>query len=229
MEDDKKTQTYEEFRKTASDYAEEKEAPDFLTDPAALASAREKSEHEQAVSHGAKLRSVRMSKGFTLEELSSRTGIGAKQLERLEQGETLLPLGQLIKLSKALSLKMADVISTGEEPFTIVRANQRQSFSRFGKARQSTYGYEYESLAPNKKDRLMEPFIVTLHPAEGEEPSSHDGQEFIYVLEGRMEAIVEGTKAVLEPGDAIYYDSTTLHLVKAHGDKPAKILAVLIS
>ncbi len=229
MEDDKKTQTYEDFRETASDYGEEKDSHDFLTDPAALADAREKAEHEQAASHGAKLRSVRISRGFSLEELSSRTGISAKQLEQHEEGEILLPLGQLIKLSKALSMKMADVISTGEESFTIVRSHQRESYSRFGKSRQSTYGYEYESLAPNKKDRLMEPFIVTLHPAEGEEPSSHDGQEFIYVLEGRMEVIVEETREVLEPGDAIYYDSTVMHLVKAYGDQAAKILAVLIS
>jgi quercetin dioxygenase-like cupin family protein len=84
-------------------------------------------------------------------------------------------------------------------------------------------------LAPGKKDRMMEPFIVTLHPAVSDEPSTHDGQEFIYVLEGEMEVMVEGAREVLKPGDSVYYDSTSTHLVKAHGDKPAKILAVLIS
>ncbi len=147
----------------------------------------------------------------------------------MKAGETMLPLGQLIKLSKALSLRMADVISTGEEAFTIVRSDQRQSFARFGKAKEASHGYEYESLAAGKKDRSMEPFIVTLHPSAADQLSSHDGQEFIYVLEGEMEVVVEGTRDVLKPGDAIYYDSTSMHLVKAHGDKPAKILAVLIS
>ena len=137
--------------------------------------------------------------------------------------------GQLIKLSKALSLKMSDVISTGQEAFTIVRSGQRQSFARFGKSKEDSHGYEYEALAPNKRDRIMEPFIVTLQPAASDEPSSHDGQEFIYVLEGEMEVVVDDARDVLKPGDAVYYDSTSTHLVRAHGDKPAKILAVLVS
>lgn len=228
MDEEKKVTSYEDFRDTASDYGEDK-GHDFLTDPAAVASAAEKVEGEEAISHGEKLRMTREKRGFSLDELAARTGIDRDALAQLEAGETLLPLGQLIRLSKALSLRMADVISTGEESFTIVRSDQRQSFARFGKAKQASHGYEYESLAPRKKDRLMEPFIVTLHPAGADEPSSHDGQEFIYVLEGEMEVVVDDTRDVLKPGDAIYYDSTSMHLVKAHGDKPAKILAVLIS
>jgi transcriptional regulator with XRE-family HTH domain len=228
MDEEKNVTTYEDFRETASDYGEDK-GHDFLTDPAAVASAREKVEDERAVTHGQKLRATREKRGFSLEELAEKTGIERDALERLEAGEELLPLGQLIRLSKALSLKMAEVISAGDEPFTIVRSDQRQRFARFGKARQASHGYEYESLAAGKKDRLMEPFIVTLLPAAADEPSSHDGQEFIYVLEGEMEVVVNDTQDVLKPGDAIYYDSTSMHLVKAHGDKPAKILAVLVS
>ena len=229
MDEDRKLTSYEDLREAVSEYGEEREGHDLLTDPDALASSRAKSEHEEAVTHGQRLKAARQQRGFTLEELASKTEIPANVLGQLEAGETYLPLGQLIKLSKALSLKMADVISSGEEPFTIVRAGQRHTHARFGKTKQERHGYEYESLAPNKKDRLMEPFIVTLNPASADEPSSHDGQEFIYVLEGEMEVLVNDARDVLKPGDAIYYDSTTLHLVKAHGDKPAKILAVLIS
>ncbi len=75
----------------------------------------------------------------------------------------------------------------------------------------------------------MEPFIVTLSPSDANEPSAHDGQEFIYVLEGEMDVLVGQTKDVLGPGDAIYYDSSDIHLVKAHGNQPARILAVMIS
>jgi quercetin dioxygenase-like cupin family protein len=135
----------------------------------------------------------------------------------------------LIKVTKVLSLKMADAISAGQESFTIVRAHQREAFKRFGQAKQTRYGYAYESLAARKKDRKMEPFIVTLLPAAADELSTHDGQEFIYVLEGEMEVTVEDTREVLAPGDAVYYDATSRHLVRAHGDKPAKILAVIVS
>jgi transcriptional regulator with XRE-family HTH domain len=228
MDEKKNVMSYDEFRETVSNYGEDK-GHDFLTDPAAVTKAGEKAEDEKAVSHGDMLRAIREKRGFSLDELAARTGIARDALAQLEAGESMLPLGQLIKLSKALSLRMADVISKGEESFTIVRSHQRQSFSRFGKAREASYGYEYESLAAGKKDRAMEPFIVTLHPSGADEPSSHDGQEFIYVLDGEMEVVIEDTRDVLKPGDSVYYDSTSMHLVKAHGGKPAKILAVLIS
>jgi transcriptional regulator with XRE-family HTH domain len=228
MDDKKEKMTYEDFQKIASDYGEDR-GHDYLTDPKTVAKAKEMAEEEKAVNHGEMLRITREKRGFSLDELAKRTGISRDALARLEAGESVLPLGQLIKLSKTLSLRMADVISPGKEPFTIVRSDQAQSFSRFGKMRETSYGYEYKSLAAGKKDRTMEPFIVTLHPSEADEPSSHDGQEFIYVLEGEMEVFIEGIRDVLKPGDAVYYDSTSTHLVKAHGGKPAKILAVLVS
>jgi quercetin dioxygenase-like cupin family protein len=74
----------------------------------------------------------------------------------------------------------------------------------------------------------MEPFLVTLKPvATEEERSTHDGQEFIFVMTGSMEVRLGEEVHILEPGDAIYYDSTVPHLVKCHGDKETKILAVL--
>ena len=228
MDEEKKETSYESFREAAEEYGDEK-GHDLLTDPEAIAAVEKSAAQEEAVGHGQKVRSSREAQGFTLKEVGAKTGISADVLDRLERGETYLPLGQLIKLSKALSLKMSDVISSGQEPFTIVRSEQRRSFSRFGKSKEDSHGYEYESLAPNKKDRTMEPFIVTLHPTAADEPSSHDGQEFIFVLDGEMEVVVGDVRDVLKSGDAVYYDSTSTHLVKAHGDKPAKILAVLVS
>lgn len=228
MDDDKKVASYESFREAAEEYGDDR-GHDLLTDPDVVAAAKDTADLESETRHGEKLKKIRHERGFTLDELAGKTGIDAGILSQLEAGETYLPLGQLIKLSKALSLKMADFIATGEEPFTIVKSNQRRKFSRFGESREANHGYEYESLAPNKKDRIMEPFIVTLHPSSADEPSSHDGQEFIYVLEGEMEVIVEDFRDVLKPGDAVYYDSTSTHLVRASGDKPAKILAVLTS
>ena len=159
--------------------------------------------------------------------MAARTGIARDALAQLEAGEFILPLGQLIKLSKALSLRMADVISTGKESFTIVRSDQRLSFSRSERPGSSATNTNTNPWLPERRS-AMEPIIVTLHPSGADEPSSHDGQEFIYVLDGEMEVVVEDTRDVWKPGDSVYYDSTSMHLVKAHGGKPAKILAVLI-
>jgi len=228
MEEQKKASSYEAFREAAEEYGDEK-GHDFLTDHEAVAEEQDKAEKESAQGHGQRIKATRERRGFTLEELSERSGIDLQTLKDVEEGRTFLPIGQLIRLSKALSLRMSDFIATGEEPFTIVRMDQRRKFARFGEVKRTGHGYEYESLAPNKKDRVMEPFIVTLYPAAADEPSAHDGQEFIYVLEGEMEVIIGEHRDVLRPGDAVYYDSTTSHLVKATGDKPVKILAVLTS
>ncbi len=73
----------------------------------------------------------------------------------------------------------------------------------------------------------MEPFLVTLVPAEIQEMSIHDGQEFIFVLEGEVKAQVGEQVETLYPGDALYYDSNRPHLIQCQGKRPAKILAVL--
>ncbi len=184
---------------------------------------------EELVNVGARVRDVRERRGLSLRDIVQRTGIDEATLAGIEDGDIAPPLGIIIKLAKALEMKMGYFIS-GEQnkPFTIVRHNDRRVVSRHDSQKGEQYGYEFESLAPHKRDRHMEPFLVTLDPAETEEErSAHDGQEFIFVLQGRMEVRLGEEIHILDPGDAIYYDSTVPHLVKCHGDKSTKILAVL--
>ena len=126
MDEETRDATYESFREAAEEYGDER-GDDLLTDSAAMAAAKKEAAIKDAVSHGDTVRESRKRQGFTLEELSEKTGIDTDVLEKLETGETFLPLGQLIRLSKALSLKMSDMISPGLESFTIVRADQRMA------------------------------------------------------------------------------------------------------
>jgi transcriptional regulator with XRE-family HTH domain len=183
------------------------------------------------VNVGERVKAVRESRHLSLEDISQRTDISVSILEQIEKGNLAPPLGTVIKLAKALDLKMGYFIS-GEEnrPYTIVRKTDRKVVSRYDSKKGAYYGYGYESLAPHKTNRHMEPFLVTLDPAETEdERSTHDGQEFIYVMEGTMEVRLGEEIHLLEPGDAIYYDSTVPHLVKCHGQEKTRILAVLYS
>lgn len=177
---------------------------------------------------GDRVRKAREMRGLTVEDLASRTGIGAGAIQRVEAGETIPPLGELIRLAKALAMQMGHLISPGvEKQMTVVRAGSRLTVSRHGKKAAEQYGYEYQSLAHQKADRRMEPFLVTLLPTDFDLLSAHDGQEFIFVLEGEVRARVGDESERLHPGDAMYYDSTSPHLVKCAGAKPARILAVL--
>jgi mannose-6-phosphate isomerase-like protein (cupin superfamily) len=87
---------------------------------------------------------------------------------------------------------------------------------------------DFYSLAQNKADRHMDPFVIDIFPASEEEVklSSHEGEEFIYVLEGKVEIQYGKDTYKLEVGDSLYYDSIVAHHVHSHEGK-AKILAVV--
>lgn len=203
---------------------------DFLTDTrdSTLAGSGSAAGRSEKRSLGERIREAREMRGLTLEDLSSRSGVSVDGLERVEANQAIPPLGQLVRLGKALDMKMGYFLSAGvDRPMCVVRADARPRVARHGKQRSEQYGYVYESLAPEKANRAMEPFLVTMVPTEFGEFSSHDGQEFLFVLEGEIRAQVGKAIEILRPGDSIYYDSTQPHLVKCFGEKPAKILAVI--
>jgi len=206
------------------------ETEDFLThsmDTACFGAAPGEAPAEKRTL-GERIREAREMRGLTLEDLSSRSGISVDTLERVESNRAIPPLGELIRLGKALEMKMGYFISAGvDKPMCVVRSGSRPKVARHGKKVSEQYGYVYESLAREKATRLMEPFLVTMMPTDFGELSNHDGQEFIFVLEGEIRVQIGRDVEILHPGDSIYYDSSHPHLVKCYGGKPAKILAVI--
>jgi transcriptional regulator with XRE-family HTH domain len=220
----KRLESYDDFLSHLSQFASREEEKAFMD---SLGSGP--GDEDITVQVGERVKRVREQRGLSLLDISQRTGMDMEILSDIEEGKVPPPLGSVIKLAKALEMKMGYFISGDEEKaYTIVRRGDRKVVSRFDSRKGKHYGYEYESLAPHKKDRHMEPFLVTLQPAMTEEErSTHDGQEFIFVLRGKMEVRLGEEIHVLEPGDSIYYDSTVPHLVKCHGGEATKILAVL--
>ena len=199
---------------------------DLLTDQASLTGMEAIEGGKESL--GDRIRRVRELRGLTIQDLSSRTGMSIDTLGRIESSKVIPALGQLVRLGKALDMKMGYFISPGvDKTMTVVHKHERRPVSRYGEAKSMLYGYSYESLAPDKADRLMEPFVVTLVPTDIEEFSTHAGQEFLYVLEGEAKVQVGEHADLLKPGDAAYYDSSQPHFVRCAGTTPAKVLAVL--
>jgi transcriptional regulator with XRE-family HTH domain len=226
MNEDKKepVSSYDDFLEDVGRFAGGDQEKAFLE-----SIGERKTGEDQEIHVGERVRRVREAKGLTPQDVCQRTGLDPETLASIEQGTFSPPLGVIIRLAKALEMRMGYFIAGEEErPFTLVRRRDRKLVSRYDAKKGRYYGYEFESLAPLKKDRHMEPFLVTLEPAPTEhERSTHEGQEFIYVLKGRMEVRLADEIHILEPGDAIYYDSNVPHLVKCHGSEATKILAVL--
>jgi transcriptional regulator with XRE-family HTH domain len=179
---------------------------------------------------GEKIKTLREQKGLSLKEVADLTGFSAALLSQMENHLVSPSLGTMIKLARAFGVRVGDFLGETEgEPYSIVRKDERKKVSRFASKDGVKYGYSYESLGFDKKDRHMEPFIVTLEPAtvKAAKTSVHEGEEFIFILEGEMEVILGNHTDVLYPGDSIYYDSTIPHRVQCHQDKITRILAVL--
>jgi transcriptional regulator with XRE-family HTH domain len=181
---------------------------------------------------GERIKALRESKGLSLGDVAASTGFSAALLSQMENHLISPSLGTMTKLAVALGVKVGDFLGEAhEEPFAIVRKDERKKVSRFASKDGVKYGYIYEALGSEKKDRRMEPFIVTLEPAtvKASRTSVHDGEEFIFVLEGEMEVVLGNHTDVLYPGDSIYYDSTIPHRVQCHQEKVTRILAVLFA
>jgi len=190
---------------------------------------KDKTGEENSAEIGMRVKKVRESHALSIFDVYLRTDISVEVLSQIEAGKIVPPLGVIVKLAKAFDVKIGYFISGKEEKaYTIVRQDDREVTPRFDSSREKHYGYAYEHLAPHKTDRYMEPFLVSLEPSETEEErSTHDGQEFIFVVQGEMEVRLGEEIHILKPGDSIYYDSTVPHLVKCHGKETTKILAVL--
>ena len=136
-------------------------------------------------------------------------------------------LGTVIKLSKALDSAFGRLVSgVGDKLYSITRKNERRTVSRSTSPKSQKQVYVYKSLAPDVKGRHMEALLVQLEEDPENEVSVHEGEEFIFVLDGVVEMGIGEDRFELEPGDSVYYLSTTPHHIAAKKDK-ATILAVL--
>lgn len=176
---------------------------------------------------GARIRSLREEKGLSREELSNLTGFDVALLERIEKDEIQPQLGTVIKLSKALDSAFGRIVSgVGDKIYSITRKDERKIISRSTSQRGSRRAYTYMSLAPEVKGRNMEALLVQLEEDPEEEISVHEGEEFIFVLDGVVKLKIGQDTFELQPGDSVYYLSTTPHHISAQKGKAA-ILAVL--
>jgi transcriptional regulator with XRE-family HTH domain len=176
---------------------------------------------------GERIRRIRQEKGLSLEELSRLTGFEVDFLASMEKNEAQPQLGTVIKLSKALDSAFGRLISgVGDQLYSITRKDERRTVSRSTSQTGNKQVYVYKSLAPDVKGRHMEALLVQLSEAPEKEISIHEGEEFIFVLDGVVVLEIGDDAYELEPGDTAYYLSTTPHHISAKSGK-ATIIAVM--
>ena len=182
---------------------------------------------------GAKIRGLRETKNLSIEEIAERSGLTVEQIESIETDQNLPSLGPLIKIARALGVRLGTFMDdNGDLGPIVTRAADREKDSSISFSNDATDArkhMEYHPLAQQKAGRHMEPFVIDINPEDSPEfqLSAHEGEEFIYVMQGEVEIVYGKETYKLGEGDSIFYDSIVKHHVHGAPGKSAKILAVV--
>ena len=175
----------------------------------------------------ARLKELREVEGRTAEELAGGLHLSVAEYLGYESGREDIPASLLHDAARVLKADLTELL-TGEAPRMKVFSVTRKGGGVTVERRQD---YQYRNLAANFAGRRVDVFEVTVPPDAGESgthANSHPGQEFDYVLEGRMRVTIHGNELTLETGDCVYFDSNHGHSMQALDGKPARFLAMII-
>jgi len=174
---------------------------------------------------GARIRKYREQLGLTQEELAVNAGLDAGFVADVEADLVYPAIGNIIKLSRALGQRVGTFMDDQFRPDPIV--NKSGTVSEETASHRGAKGhYHYYPLGTGKSDRHMEPMFIRIEEDEAKELSSHEGEEFIIVVSGKILFRYGKKEEILEAGDTVYYNSVVPHFIGAI-DGPAEIYAVL--
>ena len=164
---------------------------------------------------------------ITPEEMAHVCNIGTAEYLRLETGNVDISVSLLHKISTTYGIELTTLMF-GDDPkmnsYFITRSGKGVSVER-------TKAYKYQSLAAGFSKRKADPFMVTVSPKPDDTPvylNSHAGQEFNYVISGRLLLQINDKDLILEAGDSIYFNSELPHGMKALDGKDVCFLAVIL-
>lgn len=183
---------------------------------------------------GAVMRDIRSRHGWTLKEMSAKSGIPVSTLSKVEHDRLTLSYDKLQQLSKRLNIRMSDLFAEAQEDAS-PRVTGRRSIGTMEQAvRVTTDNYDYHYLCTDLRQKRMIPIITRIRARSASEFGDlvrHHGEEFIFVLEGKIEIHTEFYDPVaLSEGQGIYLDSSMGHAyVVAEECEEALVLGVCSS
>lgn len=188
-------------------------------------------EEETSTRPGALLKALRTRKGWTLAEVSERTGLPVPTLSKLENDKISFSYDKLMQVSRGLKLDIAELLSPKMAETPGLRMVARRSVSKAGEGVAVDSGtYVYKHLATDLLDKAFVPMVGEIKARSLEEFGEmiqHPGEEFCYVLKGRL--ILHTSiyaPVILDEGDSIYFDSDMGHAYVSAGPGPCIMLSI---
>lgn len=168
---------------------------------------------------GKKIRQARLAKKFTLDHIANETGFSIDYLKEVESGKATPSVGALLQLAKALE------IDSG----FFLREQETNLQKRVKAYTMRTENYAYQTLTPGAENKHLKAFRVSVEPKKDHQGVGycHEGEEFVYVLSGKMEVIVGDHVNTLGPNESLHFNSGIKHQLKNIGEEEAELLVVI--
>jgi transcriptional regulator with XRE-family HTH domain len=169
---------------------------------------------------GKRLMKLRKEKSLTLKHLANETGLVPKYISQVEKGEIMPPVSVILQLSRALEIDSSILLREEKQ-----RAG-KQSTQDYQKRSEA---YTYETLTPESRHKHLRAFKVFIDPKSVHKGVSyqHLGEEFIYVLKGKIEVTVGENKNILGSDQSLHFNSSIVHKLRNLGSVQAELLVIL--
>jgi len=168
---------------------------------------------------GEKIKKTRQKKKISLDQVANDTGCSIDYLKKIETGKVIPPVGTLLQISRALEIDSGLLL---KEDSSTVKERAKAYTKR-------TDNYAYTTLTPGAKNKHLKAFRVTIdsmkdHKGVGYQ---HEGEEFVYVLNGQVEINVGDHLNVLKEGESLHFNSGIRHKLTNVGKNKAVLLVVI--
>ena len=182
---------------------------------------------------GLKIRRMRQDRRMTLQQLAEATGMSKPLLSQIENEQVIPPLATLLRIAKAFRVGLQSFFQDDgdSEKCILVRAGESRKQRRRHPHDDLSPPYSYHSLAYGKRNRNMEPFLMEFEVREWKDDLlvCHEGEEFLFLLEGTVEFHYGDKVMLMQPGDSVYYESNEPHGYVAVGPDRPRGVAVIYS
>ena len=167
------------------------------------------------------IREIRKQQDLPLRTLASRCGLSINAISQIERGESSPTVSTLHRLTTALGVPISSIFMETDEDLIIF-------IKRDDRPRHETKGLVMESLGGGLPEQRLEPFLITVEPGVDRTNASitHQGEEFVYCLEGELEYCVNDRVYPMEAGDSLIFLATQPHYWNNPSRIPAKAILV---
>jgi transcriptional regulator with XRE-family HTH domain len=175
----------------------------------------------KTTSVGKKIKKARKEKNISLDMIANETGCAVDLLKKIESGKKIPPVGTLLQIAKALDI---------DSSFFLKEVDSAKE-SRVEAYTKRTENYAYKTLTPGAEKKHLKAFKVTIKPLSEHAGVGymHEGEEFVYVITGKVEIKVGDHVNKLKKGDSLHFNSSIKHQLTNIGKSKAKLIVTIYS